>query len=669
MVARVNIGTAPLQIVKLVFYAKTRLTNISHVVDTVSLYLDSSVELPLHKACKFNSLNLLNRIFNSTSNNNARCNWSIRVLLQQEPHYRQHEFTKSMLEAVRLQNLDMMKWLCINLPGQIVTSDVVEVAAAMGSFPILQFFLDNDNTGLGGLPPATKPNVGFRVEWGGRILSAAISSHRSDIMWWLKGQLGNIQHDWHHVLSTAIANGDVLMAKWLMRKKNSFWSGRSQRLRTAQEAITHGRLDILKWLDSKHQLNGMTGWVVAAAQCGQLAIVRWLLDNGVGIDGEDFTGLGEEASLAVHIAAVDGHLKVAKYLCARTQTPTTTVECARQREEQFNQLRQLASLDMDEVAAIVSCMTLAIVAGKGNLRVVQWLCDEYGEAQEVNLFVDATGETVSAAMDNAARNGHLEVLQYLHNWQSSVKTSLAKRKREEVTSWPSPICSKAAMNGAAANGHLEVIQWLHCNRSEGCSVLAIDAAAGGGHLEVVKWLIEHRKEGYSTAAMDGAARNGHLEMVQWLNANTDAGCTTKAMDQAATKGHINVVKWLHETRKEGCTAAAMDGAAANGYLDVVKYLHRNRTEGCTAAAMDNAAHGGYLRVVEWLHCQREEGCTSAAIDNAAESGHFEVFLFLHFQCSQKCTIKTIEAASDKDSSQIRAWINANYPAYWVIEED
>ncbi|KAF4044133.1 hypothetical protein GN244_ATG03589 [Phytophthora infestans] len=123
MTARVSIDIDPLLTVKLVLHAKTRLTNISHVVDTVSLYLDSSVELPLHKACKYNSLDLLNRIFNSTltmprqTNTNARCKWSIRDLFQQEPHYRQHEFTKSMLEAVRLQNLDMMKWLCIELPG------------------------------------------------------------------------------------------------------------------------------------------------------------------------------------------------------------------------------------------------------------------------------------------------------------------------------------------------------------------------------------------------------------------------------------------------------------------------------------------------------------------------------------------------------------------------
>ena len=45
-----------------------------------------------------------------------------------------------------------------------------------------------------------------------------------------------------------------------------------------------------------------------------------------------------------------------------------------------------------------------------------------------------------------------------------------------------------AMNFAAKNGHLEVVEWLHLNRKEGCTVYAMDQAAENGHLEVVRWL-------------------------------------------------------------------------------------------------------------------------------------------------------------------------------------
>lgn len=43
-------------------------------------------------------------------------------------------------------------------------------------------------------------------------------------------------------------------------------------------------------------------------------------------------------------------------------------------------------------------------------------------------------------------------------------------------------------SGPAANGHLEVVQWLHENHTEGCTEYAMNDAASRGHLEVVMWL-------------------------------------------------------------------------------------------------------------------------------------------------------------------------------------
>lgn len=46
------------------------------------------------------------------------------------------------------------------------------------------------------------------------------------------------------------------------------------------------------------------------------------------------------------------------------------------------------------------------------------------------------------------------------------------------------------MDEAAANGYLNVVQWLHANRTEGCTTKAIQYAARNGHLEVVRWLFQ-----------------------------------------------------------------------------------------------------------------------------------------------------------------------------------
>ena len=76
------------------------------------------------------------------------------------------------------------------------------------------------------------------------------------------------------------------------------------------------------------------------------------------------------------------------------------------------------------------------------------------------------------SLDLAAEFGNLEVVKYLTRMGAS--------------------CSKRAMDGAATNVHLDIIQWLHLNRSERCSSRAMDRAAKRGHIETVKYLIENK---------------------------------------------------------------------------------------------------------------------------------------------------------------------------------
>ena len=110
--------------------------------------------------------------------------------------------------------------------------------------------------------------------------------------------------------------------------------------------------------------------------------------------------------------------------------------------------------------------------------------------------------------------------------------------------------NKYAMDFAARNGHLHVVQWIHNNRREGCSKSAMDGASENGHLHIVQWLHANRKEGCTRCAMDGAARNGHLHVVQWLYTNRNEGCTKDAIDFAAAKGHNHVVQWLHANKHQ-----------------------------------------------------------------------------------------------------------------------
>lgn len=50
--------------------------------------------------------------------------------------------------------------------------------------------------------------------------------------------------------------------------------------------------------------------------------------------------------------------------------------------------------------------------------------------------------------------------------------------------WCVPVGRTAAMDEAAKNGHIDVVKFLHSNRQEGCTGGAMDMASRNGHLEV-----------------------------------------------------------------------------------------------------------------------------------------------------------------------------------------
>ncbi|KAE9008216.1 hypothetical protein PR001_g16762 [Phytophthora rubi] len=183
---------APLLAVVLLFRSKGAFSDLPHVVNSVSLFLDSSVELPLCEACKLGSIKLLDRIWDS-SENFANCThnfrmgtFTIRKFIRTDKHYRQHQFTFSMLIIVKEQNLEMVQWLADKFQGCRVIVDVVMAAAESGSTEILQFFYDQDNSSL---DESLRVKMGLQVEWTGGALSSAASAGHGDVVWWLHSHI------------------------------------------------------------------------------------------------------------------------------------------------------------------------------------------------------------------------------------------------------------------------------------------------------------------------------------------------------------------------------------------------------------------------------------------------------------------------------------------------
>ncbi|GMF20672.1 unnamed protein product [Phytophthora lilii] len=536
--------------------------------------------------------------------------------------------------------------------------------------------------------------VGF--DGGGLVAERAVLAGQTHVVRWMYKTDELEDRNDYATMDAALATGNMELLRWVMHLTKISPEGHEG----LYGAAARGLVGPLQFLQDRGEYKKFdAGTLIKAAEAGHMNVVHWIMnrdrnDEGLGDEsGEDeyrtferrpedrkthLTCLEGEASLAIHAAAINGHLNIAKYLYALVNMPRDRGD--RIKENQRLKNRGALLRFVSGSAQKVSGKTMIRAAEKGFLDVVEWLYDEFNGDPTINLFwvdgyfdeefgyneseVGYDEQVFCSVVDAAAANGHLDVVQFLLQVAAEERTSKRRRvasyscpQSEEVPDIPTkPGCTVAAINGAAAHGHLDVVRWLHANRTEGCTTTAMDLAAQNGHLEMVQWLHNNRSEGCTTSAMDMAARGGHLDVIKWLHGHRIEGCTTKAMNNAAATGHLEVVKWLHEHRSEGCTAAAMDGAAAYGELDVVKWLHRHRSAGCTERAMDNAAHGGHLPVLRWLHDNRSDGFTTNAMDNAARFGNFETVLILH-NLAQEGLGRDIEILDEDGSEQ---WVLSKY---------
>ncbi|KAG1706238.1 hypothetical protein DVH05_001386 [Phytophthora capsici] len=565
---------SPLTAVTLLFRSKSEFAGLYHVISTVSCFLDTSVELPLDVACTFGSLALLDRIWESSAVIDGDA-WTLRKYIRTDPNYIHYQGTKSMMEAVRRRDLEMVRWLAEKFPGFRVTMEVMDIAATSGALDILQFFYDH----------SIDHQDTLLVAWVGEYLAAGVRSENLEVVEWLYAHGPSERRKLNQALEVAVGRSNIPIAEWLLAH-GATWQKDSIGIHPAHSVMKKsGSVDMLEWMDEQGQLNDIEDLLFKAASGGFVDAVHWLLDR---------SQYGVDIQLASHKAARNGHLEIAKYLHSRAGIPKDLDQ------------RKLLPRDGSQshfgyqVGAQAPCTamqaaeTMFEASWGGFLDVVQWLYMEFRDCPDFDMF-NYRGET---AMDAAAANGHLTVLLFLQEVHDEMRQS------KEKAGLTLPTCTVEAMDNAAANGHLAVVQWLHEHRKEGCTPKAMGQAARNGHLEVVKWLFDNRPDGYAASAMDSAAESGNLELVKWLHFNTSIGCTTRAMENAA----------------------------GSGYLDILKWLNSNRNEGCSKRAMDWAVEGGHFRVVKWLHSHWFSMRSSSGIHTAATFGYFEVVLFLHAHC-------------------------------------
>ncbi|OWY98958.1 LOW QUALITY PROTEIN: hypothetical protein PHMEG_00030136, partial [Phytophthora megakarya] len=97
--------------VTLLFRSRSEFDALPHVISSVSVFLDSSVDLPLDNACSLGSIRLLDRIWTSSEGIDLKKScWTLRKYIRTDKYYRQHLFRSTLIMAVK--DFAMIKWFC-----------------------------------------------------------------------------------------------------------------------------------------------------------------------------------------------------------------------------------------------------------------------------------------------------------------------------------------------------------------------------------------------------------------------------------------------------------------------------------------------------------------------------------------------------------------------------
>jgi hypothetical protein len=313
-------------------------------------------------------------------------------------------------------------------------------------------------------------------------------------------------------------------------------------------------------------------------------------------------------------------------------------------------------------------------AAGGWLAVLRWATARI--AIQNGGGVSLTGPAARRICPDAARHGHLHVLQWAREgvWSPGPDALSAGIMILVRIPWDAHTCSKAALGGqgrviewaraqtpacewdsgtcamAAFGGHLPLLQWL---RQKDCpwDWLTCYHAAHAGSLECLSWAHVHNADWGDDRIVLAAAIGGHTECLRYARTN-GCGADARACAAAAQGGHLEC---LQAARALGCAWAAdtCAMAALGGHQTVLEWA-RAQHPPCPwdLTTCANAARGGHLALLQWARGLPEaerapwDGST---IDGGLENGHTQLVEWaLANGCPVPAEVSDLSASDDSD---------------------
>ncbi|EFA76191.1 hypothetical protein PPL_10408 [Heterostelium album PN500] len=398
------------------------------------------------------------------------------------------------------------------------------------------------------------------------------------------------------VFDSAARVGRVDMIEWLAEHIPQYRKGNNM----YYHAVFGNHIHVLEYLKRRNNDLPQEGpyskkLIDVAAERGNLQVLKWLDENKIGRASHD----------AIDNACAKGYLNIVEWLFEnRTEGYTKR--------------------------SMIDAST------NGHLQIVKWIHFNGGNGYELSATIKA--------IDNAAKNDHLEMLKFL------VDENII---RYSTTTY--------LLNMAVARGHVEVVEWLSRRLAQRGSVSTFEIAIDNCDLPMVKWLHQNQtvwlaeNEYYDFSCPIVWAREyGHKDierylieqhplisfyyiiliilisywssvylsvylcfiikvfvakrcyMIEWLAKHKSQYRKGNSMYYQAVFGnHVHVLEYLKRENNDldltddNDNARLIDVAVERGNLTIIKWLDENKISESTNQAMEIACSNSLIFKYRW----------------------------------------------------------------------